>query len=75
MDSTFRSKHSFNFDMMKAEVFVSREPQSPGWMWLGYFFVGLFVGIIAFLMEIFENSLVKMRDHWTKQVLEHTDNS
>jgi H+/Cl- antiporter ClcA len=24
-DSTFRSKHSYNFDMMKSEIFMNRE--------------------------------------------------
>jgi H+/Cl- antiporter ClcA len=75
MDSTFRKKHSYNFDMMKAEVFVNRETQSAGWMWLGYFFVGFFVGCIAFIMELFENSLVDLRDRWTLSVLESTNNS
>ena len=74
-DSTFRSKHSYNFDMMKSEIFVNREKQSEGWMWLGYFFVGVTVGITAFMMEIFETSLVKLRDYWTENILENTENN
>lgn len=74
-DSTFRSKHSYNFDMMKTEVFVNREKQSAGWMWLGYFFVGVAVGITAFIMEIFEKSLVDLRDYWTDSILDNTENN
>ena len=44
-------------------------------MWLGYFLVGLIVGIIAFIMEIFENALVDLRDRWTTSVLDNTDNN
>ena len=44
-------------------------------MWLGYFFVGVTVGITAFIMEIFETSLVKLRDYWTDSILENTENN
>ena len=41
-------------------------------MWLAYFFVGVSVGITAFIMEIMENSLVDLRDLWTDKILENT---
>ena len=75
VDSNFRTKHSYNFDMMKTEVFMTREVQSSAWMWLAYFFVGLCVGIVAFIMEIFEKRLVGLRDMLSTRVLEATDNS
>ena len=75
IDSTYKAKHSYNFDMIKTEVYVNREKQSELWQWVGYFFVGLLVGTTAFLMEIFENSLVNLRDKWTYKILENTDNN
>jgi hypothetical protein len=44
-------------------------------MWLAYFFVGVSVGIMAFIMEIFENFLVDLRDLWTTNILENTENN
>lgn len=44
-------------------------------MWLGYFIVGVAVGVTAFIMEVFEVFLVDLRDLWTDRILENTENN
>lgn len=57
IDEKFRKKHSFNFDMMKAKIFIDRgEPFSISiWRWVVYFIIGLCVGTLAFFMAWFED--------------------
>lgn len=60
---------------MKTEVFVNRETQSAGWLWLGLFFVGVIVGVLAFIMELIEHGLVDTREAFTTAILANTDNN
>ena len=56
---------SLNFDMMKSDVFVKRvEPKKYFWLfkWLDYFLIGLFTGIVAFLMGSLEEFLISSRN-------------
>ncbi len=56
---------SLNFDMMKSDVFVKRvEPKKYFWLfkWLAYFLIGLFTGIVAFLMGSLEEFLISSRN-------------
>ena len=56
---------SLNFDMMKSDVFVKRvEPKKYFWLfkWLSYFLIGLFTGIVAFLMGSLEEFLISSRN-------------
>jgi hypothetical protein len=52
IDYEFRKKHSFNFDMMKAQIFLDR-PTPKGikaMVWVGYFFIGFYTGLTAYLV-------------------------
>lgn len=54
-DSTFRKKHSFNFDMMRSNIFLNRDENEPElYVWLAYAMIGFIIGTIAFIMEILE---------------------
>ena len=57
LDSKFRGKHSLNFDMMKAKIFIDRgEPFSISiWRWVVYFLIGASTGTLAFFMAWFED--------------------
>jgi hypothetical protein len=65
IDDKFRKKHSLNFDMMKAKIFVDRrEPTSVAiWRWVVYFFIGFITGLLAFVMARVEEALIEGRDH------------
>jgi len=64
LDSAFRAKHSYNFDMMKSEIFMTRaEPKNLGiYKWVGYAFIGFLTGLTAFLMSKLEEFLVDTRN-------------
>mmetsp|Transcript_5754 Transcript_5754/g.9156 ORF Transcript_5754/g.9156 Transcript_5754/m.9156 type:complete len:81 (+) Transcript_5754:319-561(+) len=51
-DSVFKQKHSYNFDMMKTEIFMGREEglYVDFLRWVAYGFIGFFTGLSAFLM-------------------------
>jgi hypothetical protein len=50
---------------MKSQLFVTRgEPdQAKMWRWISYFLIGIITGILAFLMEIGEEYMVRLRNH------------
>ena len=37
--------------------------QAKLWRWISYFLIGIITGILAFLMEIGEEYMVKLRNH------------
>ena len=74
VDDKFRKKHSINFDMMKAKIFVDREEpfNVSVWRWVVYFFIGLITGTLAFLMALLEDSLIENRDDLLKHIFDNT---
>lgn len=74
-DSAFKKKRSLNFDIMQTELFVNRETQSEGWQWLAYLIIGILVGVIAYLMSLFEEWIVDERIQFVQWVLQKTNNS
>jgi hypothetical protein len=53
MDNYYETKHSYNFDAVRARVYEQRhEPKSlEGKRWLAFFLIGLITGTIAFIMS------------------------
>lgn len=76
LDKGFRAKKSLNFDQMKAQLFVTRgEPdQAKMWRWISYFLIGIITGILAFLMDIGEEYLVKLRNHVVDIIIDDIEN-
>mmetsp|Transcript_3406 Transcript_3406/g.5748 ORF Transcript_3406/g.5748 Transcript_3406/m.5748 type:complete len:374 (+) Transcript_3406:142-1263(+) len=73
LDSAFRAKHSYNFDMMKAEIFLQRQVPSIVriYVWVGYFFTGFLTGAVAYLMAKVEDWLVEKRGELTQEILDN----
>ena len=76
VDSMFRGKHSFNFDMMKSEIYQNqdRPKRIKAYIWLGYFFTGFLTGLIAFLMSQIEEFLVEHRSHFMQTIIDNYGN-
>ena len=62
-DSAFRKKHSYNFDMMRSNIFLNREDEPVMYVWFAYALMGMIIGSIAFLMEILEKETVTLREY------------
>ena len=74
-DSAFKKKKSLNFDIMQTELFLNREKQSEGWQWLAYLIIGILIGVIAYLMSLFEEWIVNERITFAQWVLKNTNES
>lgn len=63
MDNYFETKHSFNFDAVRARVYQERkEPKSlEGKRWLAFFLIGVITGAIAFVMSQIEDNIVEWK--------------
>jgi H+/Cl- antiporter ClcA len=58
MDNIFKSKSSFNYDMMRTKIFEERAAPNDAVVWLAHGMVGVFVGFVAFLMHVCEDELI-----------------
>ena len=74
-DSAFRKKHSYNFDMMRSNIFLNRDDEPVMYVWLAYAMMGVIIGSIAFLMEILEKETVTLREYLMQRVLSDSDNN
>lgn len=54
-DTTFKSKHSLNFDMMRSRIYEERENKGAKELWFAHFIVGLMVGFQSFCISWMEN--------------------
>jgi chloride channel 7 len=72
VDQIFKKKHSYNFDMMKCEIFQNREksPKIRVFTWIGYFITGLLTGLTAFIMSVFEEWLVESQGELMQHFIE-----
>jgi hypothetical protein len=77
LDNFFRKKHSYNFDMMKSEVMMNRRnPKGlKAFIWLGYFFIGMFTGATAFGMSKLEDFLSEKRTEFMEHLIKEAEDS
>ena len=71
LDKHFKSKKSLNFDMMKSKIMIERgRPRILYvWHWISYAIIGVCTGLIAFMMEMIELYMVKLRNQGTDYIL------
>ena len=71
VDTKFKGKKSINFDMMRSNIYTDRDTPKylSLWKWVAYFFIGVCTGIVAFLMEQIEQSLVRGRNYTSDWVM------
>lgn len=58
---------------MKSQLFMSRsEPdKAKMWRWISYFLIGIITGLLAFLMEIGEEYMVKLRNYIVDLIIDN----
>lgn len=77
IDEKFKKKKSYNFDMMKTNIMMDREEQATVEIckWFAYALIGIFTGILAFLMSLLEDYIVESRSKIVEHIFEKTDNN
>jgi hypothetical protein len=61
-DNIYKTKSSFNFDMMRTKIFeVRRGAKEEIWLWVAHGLTGCAVGIVAFLMALAEDHLTRFK--------------
>ena len=71
-DTIFKSKESLPYDEVESLVWVDRPRQKRvehTKMWFAHFLVGLFVGIVAFIMVIFEEVINDHVGEYTQHLI------
>jgi len=59
LDNIFKSKSSFNYDMMRTKIFEERPKKNEELvLWTAHGLIGIFVGFIAFCMHVVEDELI-----------------
>lgn len=65
-DNVYKTKSSYNFDMMRAKIFANRRgTREEMWLWFAHGCTGMLVGFIAFCMAFCEDYLT----HWKAETV------
>ena len=65
-DNVYKTKSSYNFDMMRAKIFANRRgTREEMWLWFAHGCTGMLVGFIAFCMAFCEDYLT----HWKSETV------
>jgi len=62
-DTYYRSKSSFNFDVLRSKIFMKRTQTKCDtfYRWLSHMLIGMFTGTIAFGMATIEELLTSLK--------------
>ena len=59
IDNIFKTKSSFNYDMMRTRIFEERSNKNETIViWFTHGLIGVFIGFVAFLMAVVEDEIV-----------------
>ena len=67
IDAVYKTKQSLNFEVIRAKIYAKREYDGyQNFMrWLAHFLVGMFTGVVAFLMAQTEEYLTELKSQTT----------
>ena len=64
-DNVYEHKSSFNFDAMRARIFVNRKnTKTDMWLWIAHGIVGIVVATITWAMTTVEDASSEFRSHF-----------
>lgn len=63
LDQEFKKKSSMDFQRIWGNVYKTRQSGSKvqGYLWLAFFFIGVFMGVLAFFLDIIVEMLTHLR--------------
>jgi H+/Cl- antiporter ClcA len=76
-DNVYKTKSSYNFDMMRAKIFANRRgTKEEMWLWFAHGCTGMLVGVIAFMMAFCEDTLTEWKAENVQHLIDtHNDNT
>ena len=62
IDKVYEGKSSLNFECLNSKVYLERKHSKfeEGYRWLVHLLMGLMIGVIAFIMTLFEDVLINL---------------
>lgn len=64
-DNVYEHKSSFNFDMMRTQIFVNRKKTyTDANLWIAHCFIGVIVATITWAMTTVEDASAEFRTHF-----------
>jgi hypothetical protein len=62
VDNIYKTKSSFNFDMMRTKIFdVRKGAKEEIWLWIAHGMTGVTTGLVAFLMALVEDKITRFK--------------
>ncbi len=75
-DNVYEHKSSFNFDMMRARIFVDRtKTHTDMYLWIAHGLVGITVATITWAMTTLEDGSAEFRSHFIQNIIDRNPES
>jgi hypothetical protein len=75
VDNVYKTKSSYNFDMMRTKVFFRRRgSKEEVWLWFAHFVTGVAVGTVAFFMSFCEDHLTRLKADTVQSLIDSNNN-
>jgi H+/Cl- antiporter ClcA len=71
IDNTFKTKSSFNYDMMRTRIFEERSNKNETIViWFTHGLIGVFIGFVAFLMAVVEDEIILFKVEFMQYLID-----
>ena len=70
LDQEFKKKSSMDFQRIWGNVYKNRQigNKVQGYLWVAFFFIGVFMGLLAFFLDIIVEMLTHLRMRITESL-------